>query len=114
MNLKEKVKALSVFAWNDLRAATDQALKSDDYRDFEAAFKQVHACERLLQAVRSQVRTHMRKTKAAMQEACPHTNKVDTRVRHTEEGQRVVEFQSCTACSKTFDLREEKPNELRS
>lgn len=70
-SLKDKVKALSVFAWNNLRQATDQALKSDDYKDFEAAFKQVRACERLLQAVRSQVRTHMRKTKLAMQASCP-------------------------------------------
>jgi uncharacterized metal-binding protein YceD (DUF177 family) len=106
MNLKEKVKALSVFAWNDLRAATDKAMKSDEYADFEAAYKQVRACERLLKAVRAQVRTHMRKTKAAMQEKCPHAAKVDTKIHHTDDGTRIVDVQACTACSKTFDLGE--------
>lgn len=106
MNLKEKVKALAVFAWNDLRSATDKAQKSQEYVDFEAAFRQVRSCERLLAAVRSQVRTHMRKAKAALQEKCPHVVKIDTRVRQTTEGARVVEIQACTACSKTFDLRE--------
>lgn len=110
MNLKEKVRDLATFAWNDLRHATDKAMKSDSYPDFEAAFKQVRACERRLAAVRAQVRTHMRKTKKAFQDACLHTVKVDARVRTVYndgmDGRRIVEIQACTACSKEFDLRE--------
>lgn len=105
MNLKEKVKDLATFAWNDLRHATDKALKSDDFLDFEAAFKEVRACERRLAAVRAQVRTHMRKTRKAMQDACSHEKKIDTRVLESK-GTRIVEIQACTACSKEFDLRE--------
>lgn len=112
MNLKEKVKDLATFAWNDLRHATDAAQKSDSYPDFEAAMKQVHATERKLKAVRAHVRAQMRKTKKALQDACPHATKEDTRIRHSYgendgmEGRRIVETQTCTACDKSFDLRE--------
>lgn len=106
MNLKEKVKAMALFAWNDVRHAAEKALKSNDYRDFEAVYKEVRSCERLLRAVRAQVRVHMRKTKKAMQDACPHTHKVDNRVRQTPAGERIVEIQTCSNCSKAFDFRE--------
>lgn len=112
MNLKEKVKDLGTFAWHDLRHAVDLAIKSDSYKDFEAAMKQVHVTERKLKVVRAHVRAQMRKTKKALQDVCPHVTKTDTRVRqsYAEEdgvdGRRIVEVQTCTECSKTFDLRE--------
>lgn len=106
MNLKEKVKAMALFAWNELRHSVDHALKTNAHRDFEEAFKQVRTTEKLLKAVRAQLRVHMRKTKQAMQDACPHTNKVDNRVHQTAAGERIVEIQTCSNCSKAFDLRE--------
>lgn len=106
MTLKEKAELLSIIVCGDLRRTITQAIKSNAYPDFETAFKQVRLAERHLAAVRAQILVHMRKTKETFQKACPHTAKVDTRVRHTSEGQRVVEIQACTNCSKTFDLRE--------
>jgi len=105
-SLMEKVKDLGVFAWNDLRRAVAVADKSGGYKDFEAAMKEVHATERRLKSVRAHVRANMRKTLKAFQDACPHENKIDSRVRQTYEGVRVVEFQACSNCSKSFDLRE--------
>ena len=106
MNLKEKTRAMALFAWNDLRHAAEKALKTNEYKDFEETFDQVRKCERLLKAVRAQVRVHMRKTKPAFQAACPHEHKVDTDVRQAADGKRVVDWQRCTNCSKAFDLRE--------
>jgi sarcosine oxidase delta subunit len=107
MNLKEKVKAMALYAWNDLRHATDHAIKTNEYKDFEEAYKHVRDCERLLRAVRAQIRTHMRKTKTAMQEACPHPTKNDVSMSHNPQtGERTVYEQACTVCGKHFTLKE--------
>lgn len=103
--LKDKMYDLVRQVRNNLNDQVLIADKSGDYLDFEKAFKEVRAVESKLQIVRAQVRTMLRKTKPAFQAACPHENKVATHVR-TSGGVRVVEEEACTACSKSFDLRE--------
>ncbi len=103
--LKDKMYGLIWQVRNQLNDAIANADETGNYPDFEAAMKQVHIAEAKLKVVRAQVRTMIRKTKPAFQAACPHETKVATHVR-TSGGVRVVEEEACTACSKSFDLRE--------
>lgn len=105
MNLKEKMYELLKHVRNNLNDSVAYAAGTDKYPDFEDALQQVRIAERKLKAVRAQVRVHMRKSRQAFQDACPHPTRVDVQVRQSPEA-RVVEVQACTKCSKRFDLRE--------
>lgn len=104
--LKDKMYDLLRQVRTNLNDAVSYADETGKYPDFEKAFEEVRTVERKLKAVRSHVRTHMRKSKQAFQDACPHPNKVDVRVRQVSTGKRIVEAQACGICSKTFDLTE--------
>lgn len=103
--LKEKMYDLLRQVRTNLNEAITYADGTGKYPDFELAMQQIHIAEAKMKVVRAQVRTMMRKTKAAFQAACPHTNKVDVQVRHVA-GVRKVEVQACTVCSKSFDVTE--------
>lgn len=105
--LKDKMYDLVKHVRNCLNDAVGYADGTQKYTDFEAAMKEVKVAERKLKAVRAHVRTYMRKTKAAFQAACPHESKVPVQVSQSSGGVRTVEVEACTACSKSFDLREE-------
>lgn len=102
--LKDKMYDLLRHVRNDLNDAVLYADEAQKYEGYVDAMEQVKVVERRLKAVRAHVRAHMRKTKPAFQAACPHTNKVDVKIRHTHDGTRIVEVEACTACSKSFDL----------
>ncbi len=104
--LEDKMYSLIHQVRNNLCDAVGHADKSGDYLDFEKAMDQVKVSEAFLKKVRAQVRTMMRKTKPAFQEACPHENKVAVVVRQMAGEKRFVEEERCTRCSKSFDLRE--------
>ncbi len=108
--LKDKMYDLLREVRTHLNDAILYADGTGKYPDFELAMQRVHIAEAKLKIVRAQVRTTMRKTKPAFQAACPHANKVDVQIRHIA-GVRTVETQACSACSKTFDLREQVGHE---
>ncbi len=100
--LKDKMYSLLHQVRNNLNDEILRADKSGDYLDFEKAMDHIKVTEVALKTVRAQIRTMLRKTKPAFQEACPHENKVAVVVRQFAGEKRFVEEESCTRCSKSF------------
>jgi hypothetical protein len=106
-NLKEKLRDLRLTVNSLLADEIGHAEEVEHYDAYDNAMGAVHAVEEKLKAVRAHVRAKMRKTLTAKQEACPHTSRMKTRTRYNcETKKETVEFEACTACSKSFDLRE--------
>lgn len=89
-----------------LKTRLGAAERSGAFPDFELAIREVLVTERRLKAVRAMARAHWRKARERFQAVCEHKNRVAVKTRYTEAQVTVTEVEACTACSKTFDLRE--------